>query len=111
MTLTDVSGPTLQKKVDKLKLWYAERRQFLMNRLSMEYPYGTVKLSPADQLVRFQEVQPQDFEALIAKLNDKYRGLPNATTLVNTDLANWVAHSMGLIASQDQTEAINNGPD
>lgn len=102
MTLPNLSGPSLQEKADKLRDWYISYRQTLIGQLEQEYPYGSVRLTPADQLVRFTEVQPEDFEALIARLNDKYRGLPNATTLVNQDLAKWVAHSMGLLANQEQ---------
>lgn len=85
--MVDISGPKLDQQVKDLHEWYALTRQKLMKSLSTPRAYNTHKLSPSEQVMRFISMTPQDYSALITKLNDKYRGLPNAYDLVNRDLS------------------------
>jgi len=54
-------------------------------------PYGAVDLAPEEQAERFLEMAPEDYKMLVANLNEKYRGLPDAYERVNQDLANFLA--------------------
>ena|SRR3990167_205932 len=95
--MPNLSGPAMDAMAKELKVWYVSYRQELIATLEEEYPYGAVRLSPLEQYNRFLEVSPQDYEILISKLNDRYRGLPNQYNLVNRDLANYMAKMVGMM--------------
>lgn len=98
----NVSGPYLNKLVEDLSTWAAQERQVYIKALTQGGPYGSQKLSPDEQIQRFVQSKPQDYEAMIVKLNEKYRGLPNAQDLVNKDLANYFRRMVVLLLSRGQ---------
>lgn len=100
--MPDLSGPKLNKFTRDLAKWAAQRRQFYINALSQGGPYGTTKLTPQEQIQRFVQSTPQDYEAMIVKLNEKYRGLPNAQDLVNKDMANYIRRMIVLLLNRGQ---------
>lgn len=95
-----LSGPALDARVAKLQDWYVHRRQGLIRILQAYYPYGALRLTPAEQLQGFYQMAPQDYIALIDRLNQQYRGLPDAMDRVNKDLALYLAHMIGLMITQ-----------
>lgn len=99
-----LSGPELQKVSDELKKWYAETRLELIKEMSQGHAFGSRRLTPNEQAQRFIEARPEDYEALIIKLNDKYRGLPNSYDLVNAELARYVSHMISLMYGGDTDE-------
>lgn len=81
-----LSGQQLEQIRELSTQWYVQTRQKLIKALEMGTPYGAVHLSPEEQYMNFVGMQPEDWSALIAQLNNRYRGLPNQRELVNSDL-------------------------
>ena len=71
-----------------------QMRQRLIKALEQGTPYGAVNLTPEEQYMEFVSMQPEDWNALIAQLTNRYRGLPNARQLVNADLAAYTRKMM-----------------
>lgn len=94
--MSGLSGPALEKLSKQAESWYVQRRQMLIERLEEDYPYGAVKLDNLEQYSRYLEMLAPDYEALIYRLNEKYRGVPNSYQLVNRDLAAYLSHMLGL---------------
>lgn len=98
-----LGGPQLDKTVDRVVAMYAQRRQRLIAALEEGgYPYGGRKLTASEQISRFIEMVPEDYQSLVIKLNDKYRGLPNAYDLVNKDLAAFISRMITLMSAKGQ---------
>lgn len=100
--MADLSGPRLNGIVKDLSTWAAQQRQVYINALSQGGPYGTQKLTPAEQIERFIQATPQDYEGMVVKLNEKYRGLPDAQNKVNTDLAQYIRRMITLMLNRGQ---------
>lgn len=100
--MPDLSGPRLNNIVKDLSLWAAQTRQTYIEALSQGGPYGSQKLTPQEQVMRFIQSTPQDYEGMIAKLNEKYRGLPDAQNKVNTDLAQYIRRMITLMLNRGQ---------
>lgn len=97
MTVTSVvSGPVLDEVVKRVTEWYATTRLKLIEALEDPQAYGQRKLTQLEQLQRFANLQPQDWDSLIANLYDRYRGLPDTESRVNQDLANYIARMVRL---------------
>lgn len=85
-----ISGPELDRLKKDAMDWYYDMRQRLIEDLERGYPYGAVKLSPAEQYQNYIQMQPEDWTGLIAQLTNRYRGLPDQDRLVNNDLSSYV---------------------
>lgn len=97
MARNPLSGRKAQERMERLKTWAAEFRIQMIEALTMDTPYRAQPLSKPEQLSQFMSVTPEDFEAMIFKLNEKYRGLPDAYERVNADLAKYISSMMGLM--------------
>ncbi|KKK87096.1 hypothetical protein LCGC14_2756660 [marine sediment metagenome] len=86
-----VSGPSLDEMAKELSSWYLETRERLIQVLEEGYPYGSIPLTPKEQVDRFMSMTPEDWEALTAKLTERHRGQPKAEELVRKDLETFVA--------------------
>ena len=86
-----ITGPTLDELAKELTAWYIETREFLIQALSEGYPYGSVPLTPTEQVEKFMSMTPEDFKELTAKLLDRHRGKPNAEALARQDLEEFTA--------------------
>ena len=86
-----LSGVKLEELVDLASEWYAQTRLKLIEEMSHGKPYGTILLSPAEQLERFMEMQPEDWEAMLIQLQETYRGLPDGDARAEKDLQNYLA--------------------
>lgn len=81
-----LSGPKLEAIVTHAVSWYTTRRQTLIKAMEERYPYGSVRLTPTEQLTRFLEMSPDDWSQMIVALHERYRGLPDAYDRVDRDL-------------------------
>ena len=95
-----VSGPVLDEIVQEVTAWYIETREWLIQNLEEGYPYGSVPLSPSEQIDRFLSMTPEDWEALTAKLTDRHRGKPDAEAQVRKDLEEFVAKMNRMTSSR-----------
>ncbi|KKN06628.1 hypothetical protein LCGC14_1075270 [marine sediment metagenome] len=95
-----VTGPALDAIAKDLAAWYIDTREKLIQGLEEGYPYGSVPLSPSEQIDRFLSMTPEDWEALTAKLTDRHRGKPNAEALVRKDLEEFVAKMNRMTSSR-----------
>ncbi len=85
-----ITGPALDELVKELTAWYVQERERLIQALEEGYPYGSIPLTPREQVERFMTMTPQDWESLTDKLTDRHRGKPNAEELVRKDLETFV---------------------
>ncbi len=81
-----ITGPTLDELAKELTAWYINTRELLIQALEEGYPYGSSPLSPREQVERFMDMTPEDWQALTAKLIDRHRGKPDAEALARKDL-------------------------
>ncbi len=81
-----ITGPTLDELATELTAWYIETRELLIQALEEGYPYGSAPLSPREQVERFMDMTPEDWQDLTAKLIDRHRGKPDAEALARKDL-------------------------
>ncbi len=86
-----VSGPILDKIAKDLTTLYLQTKEELIKRLEEGYPYGSVPLTPQEQVERFMTMTPEDWQELSVKLAERHRGKPNAQELVRKDLEDFVA--------------------
>lgn len=101
--MSAISGPRLEAIEKKLIDWYVHKRQMLIQALEEDYPFGTVKLSPVEQYLKFETMNADDWIQMIGSLQDRYRGMPNQYELVNKDLQAYV-HKMLSLTGQVQPE-------
>ena len=85
-----ITGPSLDELAKDLTAWYIKTRETLIQALSEGYPYGSVPLTPSQQIDRFMSMTPEDWEVLTNKLADRHRGKPKAEELVRKDLEDFV---------------------
>lgn len=82
-----LSGPKLDKLKEELRTWYLDTRERLIQALEEGgYPYGSIPLTPSEQVERFFSMTPEDWQDMIASLTERHRGEPNAQELVRKDL-------------------------
>jgi hypothetical protein len=86
-----ITGPSLDGLAKELSAWYIKTRGELIQALEEGYPYGSVPLTPREQVDRFMSMAPEDWKDMTDKLADRHRGKPNAPELVRKDLEEFVA--------------------
>ncbi len=88
--MAGINSARLEKITSNVSAWYVDKRQMLIKSLEADgFPYGSVELSPAEQLIRFKSMTAEDWQALTEKLYDRFRGLPNASAKVSEELAEY----------------------
>lgn len=95
-----LAGPQLTRMSNELKTWWVDTKIRLVEELSKEYPYGAVKLDPMEQLTRFVTMQPGDWEGILVRLQNLYRGSDNLHEQVSKELSDMVAHMLVLEAER-----------
>jgi len=85
-----ISGPELDKLKDELVEWYTATKQYLIDVLSEEYPYGSTPLTTDEQVQQYLSMTPEDWQMLIGKLEDRFRGMPDAQQKVQQQLDNYI---------------------
>lgn len=96
------TGPRLNALRKRVEDWYVNERQKLIKVLETGVPYNARQLTTQEQVQKFVQMTPDQYEAMILQLTEKYRGLPNATTLVNRDLAQFVARMTTLMLNKGE---------
>lgn len=86
-----ITGPSLDELVKELSAWYIKTREELIQALEEGYPYGSIPLTPSQQIDKFMSMTEEDLEGLVAQLVDRHRGKPNAEALARKDLEDYVA--------------------
>lgn len=85
-----ITGPTLDELAKELTEWYINTRELLIQALEEGYPYGSVPLTPREQIDKFMSMTSEDWSGLVTKLVDRHRGKPNAEALAREDLEDYV---------------------
>lgn len=85
-----ITGPSLDELAKELTAWYIKTREELIQALEEGYPYGSIPLSPREQIDKFLSMTPEDWEDMTSKLAERHRGKPNADELVRKDLEDFV---------------------
>lgn len=85
-----ITGPRLDEMARQLREWYITTRDSLMKALEEGYPYGSVPLTPQEQVDRFMSMTPEDWQIMSAKLALRHRGKPNVQELVRKDIQDYI---------------------
>jgi len=85
-----LTGPELDAVAKELQAWYVETRSWLIEQLSSPYPYGSSPLTEDEQLEQYLALTPETWQALIARLEERYRGLKDMRERVQADLSSYV---------------------
>jgi len=91
-----LSGPYFDSLVKELVEWWLTTKEFLIEALTQDYPFGSVKLTPEQQLENFLRMDQTAMEAMSAKLSLRYQGYPDADARVQKDLADFFTHMQSL---------------
>ena len=86
-----ITGPTLDELAKELTDWYIRTREELIQALEEGYPYGSIPLTPREQVERFMSMTHEDWQGLVGKLVDRHRGKPDAEALARKDLEDFTA--------------------
>lgn len=92
-----IGGPDLNKLRDELVEWYVGLRQRMIGVLEEPLPYGSRKLTPDEQLDRFLGMTDEDWEMVQARLQERFRGLPDADSRVARELRNFSSRMQQLM--------------
>jgi len=85
-----IDGPELDKIKKELVEWYLNTRAWLIEAMeSGGYPYGNRQLSPSEQIERFLQMTPEEWDYMESRLMERYRGRPNQRELVEADLKDY----------------------
>jgi hypothetical protein len=91
-----MSGPELNAMVERLRKRYLDTKEVLIKALTKNGPYGSVKLTPEEQLENFLSMSTQDLEELSNRLALRYRGRPDANEKVQQELEAFFTYMAGL---------------
>ena len=92
-----ITGPKLDEAKRQLTDWYLRTRESLIKAMEEGYPYGSRELSPQEQLQKFVEMGPEDWQFLRTRLTERHRGQPNQRELVEDNIRKYIAHMMRLM--------------
>jgi hypothetical protein len=81
-----LSGPRLDEMKRQLVDWWLATRRRLIDRLEEGYPYGSIELTPQEQIENFVSMKPDDWTRLVARLMERFKGEPNQGELVRQEL-------------------------
>lgn len=85
-----LTGPVLDEIVKEAVEWYQENLLYLLKAMEERHPYGSVRLTPEEQLAKYLAMTEEDWSILFARLERRYRGLPNSRKLVEEEAAKYV---------------------
>ena len=96
MTLT---GTQLEEVAREAADWYYDSVETLVKALEEDFPYGNVKLTPAEQMQQYLAMTPEGWQVLFASLERRYRGMPNSSQKIEEAATRYVKR-METIRSQ-----------
>lgn len=85
-----ITGPKLDQVAEILRQWYLDSRQRLIKVLEEGYPYGSVPVTPQQQVEKFLSMTSEDMQVLMTKLVARHRGEPNAQALAREELEDYI---------------------
>ncbi len=85
-----ITGPKLDQVAEVVRQWYLTTRAKLIEALEEGYPYGSVPVTPRQQVERFLSMTQEDLQVLMTKLVERHRGEPNAQEMARKDLEDYV---------------------
>lgn len=85
-----ITGPQLDEIVEELKEWYLKTAEELMQALEEGYPYGSIPMSPSQQVEKFLSMTQKDWQVLISRLAERHRGKPDVQELVQQELQDYI---------------------
>lgn len=91
---TEAPGSYMERLHEALQKKLVAYRLQLIEALEKDMPYRSVKLSTSEQYVKFQKMDGNSWAQLVMRLYERYRGLPDATNRVNTDLMRYIRQMM-----------------
>jgi len=91
-----LSGPYFDSLVKELVEWWLDAKEFLIEALTQDYPFGSVKLTSEQQLENFLRMDQTALEAMSARLSLRHQGHPDADKRVQKDLADFFSHMQAL---------------
>lgn len=94
--VSQAPGSYLDRLYTELSRKIAVYRLELIKALEKDMPYRSVRLSPAEQVLKFDMMNGESWAQLTSRLYERYRGLPNATQLVNEDLRRYISRMLTL---------------
>ena len=89
--MTLITGPKLDQVAEAVRQWYLTTRAKLIEVLEEGYPYGSVPVTPRQQVERFISMTPEDWQNLQTRLVERHRGEPNAQELAQEDLRDYIS--------------------
>lgn len=93
-----IAGPELDEIQQELVDWYLDTEKWLIKALEEGgYPYGSVGLTPAQQLQKFAEMTPEEWRYMEGKLMERHRGQPNQRELVEADLKDYTSRMLRMM--------------
>ncbi len=96
MTLT---GAQLEQVAREAAEWYYSSAETLMKALEEDFPFGSVKQTPAEQMQQYLAMTPVGWQELFASLERRYRGMPNSSQKIEEAATRYVKR-METIRSQ-----------
>lgn len=94
--MAGISGPELDEMVENLREWFTQKVDWMVERLSEGYPFGSTPLSEVEQLQRYRAMNETDWQALIAQREQVHKGKPNSRELVQKDINAYGRHMQAL---------------
>jgi len=86
-----LSGRQLDEVVEQAVAWYYESLDFLMKALEEgPHRYGSVRLTPAEQLADYLTMTEESWAALFARLETRYQGFPDSRKRVEEAAGKYV---------------------
>ncbi len=85
-----ITGPELDSIVEELQAWYLKTAEELMQALEEGYPYGSIPMSPSQQVEQFLSMTQEDWEVLTSRLGERHRGKPDVQEIVQKELQDYI---------------------
>ncbi len=85
--MANLGSVRLEKIKNDVIEWYFKSRDMLIKDMEADgFPYGSVKLTPMEQLIHYRGLTAEDWQVMVEQLYDRYRGLPDASSKVAEQL-------------------------
>lgn len=86
-----LSGSDLDEVVTAVATWYRTTKLEMIRAFERDHPYGSVRLTPAEQLSAYLSMTPEDWQTKMDQLGRRFRGFPNKAKLVEEELTHYIA--------------------
>jgi|SRR3990172_3839450 len=87
-----LTGEKMEQMKKDLIEWYTSTRTRLIALMEESSPVGTIQLSPSEQVERFLNMTPEDWQQELYRIGVRYKGLPNEEELIRTDVQDFLSY-------------------